>query len=64
MKRLLKKFKIVKQKCSGFGGYSVDRVQRVTLTIFKKKKIEHKILNAKFHEKEAEIIAQAEDLIR
>ncbi|MBA58366.1 MAG: preprotein translocase subunit SecA [Gammaproteobacteria bacterium] len=40
------------------GTASIESSERVS-DYLKKKKIQHKILNAKFHEKEAEIIAQA-----
>ena len=41
------------------GGHRVHRKERVYLFLIKKKGIPHTVLNAKYHEKEAEIVAQA-----
>ncbi len=43
----------------GAGGYCDHRNLRAHVNLLKKEGIDHKVLNAKYHEKEAEIIAQA-----
>ena len=44
---------------AGAGRYHVDREERDDQRLLKKKKIPHAVLNARFHEQEAEIVAQA-----
>ena len=56
----LKTLLIVKQGCSQFLlEQAVLRAQKVSLLFFKKNKIKHEVLNAKQHEREAEIVANA-----
>ncbi len=47
------------RKAAGAGGHHEHREVRAAVEILKRKGVRHVVLNAKFHEKEAEIVAQA-----